>query len=333
MERRKSVLCLDGGGSRGVITLQFLKRIETITGEPITQFFDLIIGTSTGGLIALMLAYLDLDLDGIERLYLDLSSKIFFSSSLEKALHYFVGGYIANTGEVEKIAKEIFQDIPLTKETKNLVKVAVIAANVSIQGTTTPFYFPNFEIVLHEEEEYDYTTSALVVEAALSTSAAPFFFKHRNINDILLQDGGLIANNPTESALNICEIMWEGIPILFTSLGTGREEVVETKEKLNKKKGRKKDTKGRALQSLTSSQTIFERVQRMIRKDKLLELIRLNIILEGDDEKKLDITNRSILNRLIEKANQYLENETSWVSRLLSNDKNQGTEEEERTNG
>ena len=51
------VLCLDGGGIRGLIQLEVLSQLEKKTGRKITELFDWIIGTSTGGLIALGLVY------------------------------------------------------------------------------------------------------------------------------------------------------------------------------------------------------------------------------------------------------------------------------------
>ncbi|KAH3860848.1 hypothetical protein DPMN_023771 [Dreissena polymorpha] len=50
------VLCLDGGGIRGIIILEILEAIEKEAGKPIKDLFDWIGGTSTGGIIALGIA-------------------------------------------------------------------------------------------------------------------------------------------------------------------------------------------------------------------------------------------------------------------------------------
>lgn len=51
------ILCLDGGGIRGLVQLTILQDIERKTGKKITDLFDWIVGTSTGGIIALALVY------------------------------------------------------------------------------------------------------------------------------------------------------------------------------------------------------------------------------------------------------------------------------------
>jgi calcium-independent phospholipase A2 len=51
------ILCLDGGGMRGLIQIEILSIIERLSGRKIVDLFDWIIGTSTGGIVALGLVY------------------------------------------------------------------------------------------------------------------------------------------------------------------------------------------------------------------------------------------------------------------------------------
>ncbi|HXB10499.1 MAG TPA: patatin-like phospholipase family protein, partial [Bacteroidia bacterium] len=55
-ENSKLILCLDGGGIRGILTVQLLKQIEQLAGIPCYQLFDMVAGTSTGGILAGLIA-------------------------------------------------------------------------------------------------------------------------------------------------------------------------------------------------------------------------------------------------------------------------------------
>ena len=88
----KRILALDGGGIRGILTVQLLKRIEQIVRDRsgddsavLADYFDLIGGTSTGAIIASALA-LGWTVESIETLYLELGNSIFESSLFRKGL-------------------------------------------------------------------------------------------------------------------------------------------------------------------------------------------------------------------------------------------------------
>lgn len=56
MSKGGRILCLDGGGIKGLVLIQLLLAVEEAAGRPILQLFDWIAGTSTGGILALALA-------------------------------------------------------------------------------------------------------------------------------------------------------------------------------------------------------------------------------------------------------------------------------------
>src|SRR5687768_10786315 len=82
MERRiRRVLAIDGGGVRGILPALFLRAFEEYTGKNASELFDLAIGTSTGGLIALALTHSRRALTAREMfdVYLSHANKIFGS--------------------------------------------------------------------------------------------------------------------------------------------------------------------------------------------------------------------------------------------------------------
>ena len=108
----KRILALDGGGIRGAITLGFLKRIETILRKQhnnpqllLCDYFDLIGGTSTGAIIATLLAT-GSSADDIAAQYRSLGGKIFG----DKFSYLQIGAKV----------KATYDDAPLQAELKKL---------------------------------------------------------------------------------------------------------------------------------------------------------------------------------------------------------------------
>ena len=76
----KTILCLDGGGIRGIMTIQLLKKMEELAGIPCFELFDMVAGTSTGGIIAGLIAA-GRTAQQIEHLYDALVAQVFTKRS------------------------------------------------------------------------------------------------------------------------------------------------------------------------------------------------------------------------------------------------------------
>ena len=71
------ILCMDGGGIKGFATISMLRRLEEGTGKRVHELFDLICGTSTGGILAVGVGVHKHSLERCRELYRDLGTRIF----------------------------------------------------------------------------------------------------------------------------------------------------------------------------------------------------------------------------------------------------------------
>ena len=102
------ILCLDGGGMRGLIQIEILCELERMTGKKITELFDVIMGTSTGGILALGLVYKKMTLTRLRQLFVRLKDEIFSKSR--------VGGYNSKALE-DLLKKELGCDMKMSDKT------------------------------------------------------------------------------------------------------------------------------------------------------------------------------------------------------------------------
>jgi patatin-like phospholipase/acyl hydrolase len=184
-ERRFQILSLDGGGIKGLFAAAILAAIEEDLGGDVTRHFDLITGTSTGGIIALGLG-LGMRPVEIVNFYLSEGSKIFPGwFGLKKLQHWILRKF--SQQPLMAALQGCFKDRRLADCKKRLVIPAYNLGEDDVYLFRTP----------HAERlKRDYKLPAWKV--ALATSAAPTFFPCcRHIDSLRLIDGGVWANNPT----------------------------------------------------------------------------------------------------------------------------------------
>ncbi|RYP48008.1 hypothetical protein DL769_011253 [Monosporascus sp. CRB-8-3] len=225
------VLCLDGGGIRGLSEILILKELMlnvrmrnklNFTPEP-CQCFDLICGTSTGGLIAILLGRLGKTLDECEKLFRDFGSEIFAGGSSGKAARLFLtGSRHASDGLVKVIRSQAREEMMFEDEaaSKGHVPVAVVSV---MQKTGDAELFRTYGVRASVE-------SCSIVEACRATSAATTFFPSISINGVEYVDGAFGFNNPSDLILKeLKSIEWPA-PLLdplaeigcLVSVGSGR---------------------------------------------------------------------------------------------------------------
>lgn len=184
------ILSIDGGGIKGAFPAAFLSTIQEKLSLPITDYFDLIAGTSTGGIIAIGLG-LGIYPRELVKFYKSFGRTIFPSSQswLARTRHYFINKYSADP--LKQALTSVFGGKALGESRKRLVIPCFSAFTGKARIYKTPHH-PRFES--------DWEKTA--VEIAMSTSAAPTYFPPYVTRDFIAHlDGGMWANNPTGIAV------------------------------------------------------------------------------------------------------------------------------------
>lgn len=183
------ILSLDGGGIKGAFTASFLASMERYLTKPIGAYFDLIAGTSTGGIIALGLG-LGLKAEQLAEFYRKLGPLVFRGGRFTGILKQ-IGVSKYSNKPLKKALEETFGDRRLGESTTRLVVPSLDLETGKVHV---------FKTAHHERLQTDYKVK--VVEVALATAAAPTYFPtYRLSSGTPLVDGGVWANNPAGVAV------------------------------------------------------------------------------------------------------------------------------------
>ncbi|EDV25914.1 uncharacterized protein TRIADDRAFT_3592, partial [Trichoplax adhaerens] len=218
------ILAIDGGGMRGLVAIDILKKIEAECGKPAYQLFDYICGTSTGAVISFLLGLVHQSASSCENDYKNLSKAIFKRNLVFGTSMLFLNQSYYDTDILEKAMKEKMgfkHQLIQTISIPNTPKVAAIATHVS-GPRPVPFVFRNY---CHKQTAIPYYPGTYNVrpwEAVRASAAAPGYFQEYKIGNNVFLDGGLVSNNPAAVALHECKLLWPDTPIkCLVSLGTG----------------------------------------------------------------------------------------------------------------
>lgn len=209
----KKILSIDGGGIKGVFPASFLASIEKTLGEPVASYFDLIVGTSTGGIIALGLG-LGLSAEEILSFYEKHGPEIFKGNRFFRYLRH-IGFSKYSNKSLKKALEKVFKEMKLGES-----KTRLVIPSFNLETGEVYIY----KTAHHPRFQNDYKEFA--VQVALATSAAPTFFPvHRTSSGIPLADGGLWANNPMGLATveGVGVLNWPKDSIKILSIGCTSE--------------------------------------------------------------------------------------------------------------
>ncbi|MEH2533790.1 patatin-like phospholipase/acyl hydrolase [Bradyrhizobium sp. AZCC 1588] len=230
MARKKLILTIDGGGVRGIVPALVLRKLEEKLKKrkknaPIGSYFDLIAGTSTGGIIALGLCAPNVKdptrpactTDDLVNLYRTRSKEIFGSpQSMQLFGIMFDDKYSA--APLEGILQELLGD--------------AVSDDILCDFLITAYEIEERRPKVFSSLSADGKNRRYFVrDLARATSAAPTFFEparveklHQTKNFESLVDGGLFAANPSlVTLMHARRLGWNMEDITILSLGTGRE--------------------------------------------------------------------------------------------------------------
>lgn len=260
MSNTFQILALDGGGIKGLFSAAVLTHLEEDLQINITDYFDLIVGTSTGGIIALGLG-IGMRPHEIVSFYVKKGPDIFPCGIGFRLKQFWRNKFDASP--LENALKECFNDKLLGESRKRLV---IPSYNLGDDDVYL------FKTAHHERLTRDYKVP--IWKVAFATSAAPTYFpSFRGINHIRLIDGGIWANNPTMVGIvEAVSMLGQSLySIKVLSLGT-TDEIKIRADKLDK--GGFWQWKKAALDVFLRAQNIgtFTQAQHLLGKDKVIRL-------------------------------------------------------------
>jgi patatin-like phospholipase/acyl hydrolase len=208
------ILSIDGGGIRGLLPASYLQQIANHIGaDKLHKYFDLIVGTSTGGIIALAIGA-GVSIDSVVKLYSE-NGKDIFKRNPNRFLPSFFTILFADKykqSPLQSYLKSTFGEMQMGEL---LCRVCIPSINLAI-GKTVVFKTPHHPDYVVDKERKLY-------DIGLATSAAPIYFQPHKIGRVgKFVDGGLWANNPV--LVGIAEGRKLGFDlnnIHVLSLGTG----------------------------------------------------------------------------------------------------------------
>jgi patatin-like phospholipase/acyl hydrolase len=227
-KERYTILCLDGGGMRGLTQCEMLRQIQHYChGKPICELFDLIVGTSGGALLACLILQ-HMDSKAATEIYKRIGEQIFSKTSVRSIIKMMKnedkGKYDSKAFRAiidETFGNEALLD-PENPDPKH--KIAIVASELD---PTLDLY----ETVLFRNYKAKYQDRGtefedITINDALSAStAAPFYLDAVNIKGTKFVSGNVVNNNPTlQAIMEARSLFGTDKKFLVINLGTGQKE-------------------------------------------------------------------------------------------------------------
>jgi len=276
--------------------------------------FDLICGTSVGGIIALGL-YCRIDLPHYLTYYENLGKQVYHKGSVNKSSPGFAflsNGYLYDAEILKNnIKNTIGENKTFNDYNPKYPKVFVVSTP---KEEKKPYLFRNYS---GENSIYDGTDNSTIVDACMATSASPIYFESYKIDKIDFNDGALVANNPTHLALRELEHLYRNKNgqkfniDCVVSLGSGLLSD-DSRPRTNNNFQKLFDMVENLVQRCTDSETIHREVKYDLEL-RLVPYFRFNP--PGFGDIPIDSDDNDVIGRMLSKTDEYITNENELFER------------------
>lgn len=306
------ILSIDGGGIRGVFPAHILSCISTRLHINVADYFDMIAGTSTGSIVAGAIA-LRKEPDEIVSLYKEQGEKIFpknkscLPDCVKSKLKIF-----------ETLFKSSYDIEPLECALKDAI------GDITLGDISVPLLIPATDIgyggvhVFKSSYSPDFTrdNTVLLRKAILASCSAPIYFDPTKVDEYLLSDGGLWANNPSLAAIIDAKrrLNIDTSRIKILSIGTGharRSYGVNTQRNWGFFNGWRGKEFINFLMSL-QAQSINNYVQLMLNKDQIFRI-------DFESDLPLPLDDYDSIDDLISRADRVFTHSSAEIKNFLNN--------------
>lgn len=201
------ILTIDGGGMRGYIPAAVLVELEQLAGRPCWQMFDLIAGTSIGGILAALLAA-GVPAGEAIKFFTEDGPNIF------RKIWWRSFGLLAPRYPAQPLESALQARFGGRRISDCKTKLLVVSLDLVSQN---PFFFENFSGCCPNYPLW---------QAGRGTSAAQTYFPAFHLDGMILWDGGNVANNPSVCAMADAVKLWgdHALPRKVLSLGCGNQK-------------------------------------------------------------------------------------------------------------
>lgn len=200
----KRILSIDGGGIRGILPTRLLQAIEEKTGKSIASQFDMIAGTSTGGIIAC----------GLVRSVPPATLLGLYTTHGTDVFHRNIGMGLLEPKYLADKLEALLKVVLGVAKLSDVIGPELLVPSYCVQPAGS-FFFRSWKARVDASVDFP------LWQVARATSAAPTYFPTASLYGRWMVDGGVFANNPALCAAASAYGLWPSEDLSVLSLGTG----------------------------------------------------------------------------------------------------------------